>query len=141
MSYLLDTNILSEIRKARPDERVLTWFDAVPAPELYISVMAIGEIRRGVELLRHRGDTHQAEHLAAWLAGLEMAYEDRIIPITGAIAERWGRLNVPDPLPVVAGLLAATALVHTWTLVTRDTGQIARTGVRLLNPFDPPPPA
>lgn len=94
----------------------------------------VGEIRQGVERLRRR-DPNQAKVFDRWLAALRRDYGDRVLPITAAVAEEWGRLNAPDPLPVVDGLLAATAKVHDLTLVTRNTAQVERTGVRLLNPF------
>jgi predicted nucleic acid-binding protein len=94
----------------------------------------VGEIRQGVERLRRR-DPKQATVFERWLATLRRDHGDRVLPITVGIAEEWGRLNVPDPLPVVDGLLAATAKVHDLTLVTRNTGQVERTGAKLLNPF------
>lgn len=134
MSFLLDTNVVSEIRKRAPHPSVLDWFGSVPASELFLSVLVVGEIRQGVERLARR-DPVQAEVFEQWLKQLVAVYEDRIIPVTTDVAEVWGRLNVPDPVPVVDGLLAATALVRGWTLVTRNTGDVASTGVRLLDPF------
>jgi predicted nucleic acid-binding protein len=138
VTFLLDTNVLSEIRKPAADRHVAAWFDAVPTADLFISVLVIGEVRRGIELLRRRRDLAQADALERWLAGLRETYGDRVVPITVDVAEAWGRLSVPDPLPLIDGLLAATAIVHGWTLVTRNTDHVARTGVRVLNPFDPP---
>jgi toxin FitB len=134
MSFLLDTNIVSEIRKKAPNAGVSAWFTSVPASDLFLSVMVIGEIRQGIERLARR-DPAQAQAVNRWLGRLTDVYGDRIVPITAEVAEAWGRLNVPDPVPVVDGLLAATALVHGWTLVTRNVGDVASTGVRLLNPF------
>ena len=134
MSFLLDTNVASEIRKKQPHPRVRSWFASVPTSELFLSVLVIGEIRQGVERLARR-DPAQAEVFARWLKQLVTVYEDRIVPVTTEVAETWGRLNVPDPLPVVDGLLAATALVRGWTLVTRNTADVATTGVHLLDPF------
>ncbi|EWM16357.1 type II toxin-antitoxin system VapC family toxin [Kutzneria sp. 744] len=134
MSHLLDTNVLSELRKKQPDPGVLDWFATVRASELFVSVLVIGEIRQGVDRLA-RKDPAQADVFDQWLGQLTAAYEDRIVPITTEIAEEWGRLNVPNRLPVVDGLLAATALVRDWTLVTRNTADVEPTGVRLLNPF------
>lgn len=134
MSFLLDTNVVSEIRKRAADRNVLEWFASVPAGELFLSVLVVGEIRQGVERLA-RHDRAQAEVFEHWLTQLVAVYGDRIMPVTTEIAEAWGRLNVPDPVPVVDGLLAATALVQGWTLVTRNTADVAATGVRLLNPF------
>jgi toxin FitB len=135
VSFLLDTNVVSEIRKRAPHPTVLGWFASVPASELFLSVLVVGEIRQGVEDLARR-DPAQAEIFEHWLKQLVAVYEDRIVPVTTEVAEVWGRLNVPDPVPVVDGLLAATALVRGWTLVTRNTADVASTGVRLLDPFD-----
>ncbi len=134
MSFLLDTNVVSEIRKREPHPGVLGWFTSVPASELFLSVLVVGEIRQGVERLARR-DPAQAEVFEHWLKQLVAVYEDRIVPVTTEVAEAWGRLNVPDPVPVVDGLLAATALARGWTLVTRNTADVASTGVRLLDPF------
>lgn len=134
MSYLLDTNVVSELRKRSPDPSLLAWYEDVPSRELFLSVLTLGEIRLGVERLR-RKDLAQAESLDRWLSGLSQAYGDRIVPVDAAAADAWARLSVPDPLPVVDGLLAATAHVRNWTLVTRNTGDLARAGVQLLNPF------
>ena len=106
----------------------------VSAGELYLSVLVVGEIERGVERLRRR-DTVQARVYEEWLDRLRWSYAERIIPVTRAIAEEWGRINVPDPVPVVDGLLAATAKVEGMTFVTRNTADVERAGVRLLNPF------
>lgn len=135
MSYLLDTNVVSEARKGeRADPGVAAWLSSVRAGELYISVLVVGEIRQGIERLRRR-DPAQAEAFDAWLGRLLRDYADRVVPVTAGIAEEWGRMNVPDPLPAVDGLMAATAKARGMTFVTRNTSDVARTGVRLLNPF------
>lgn len=134
MSFLLDTNVVSEIRKRAPHPNVLGWFSSVPASDLFLSVLVVGEIRQRVDRLARR-DPAQAAVFEHWLKQLVAVYEDRIVPVTTEVAEVWGRLNVPDPVPVVDGLLAATALVRGWTLVTRNTADVASTGVRLLDPF------
>jgi hypothetical protein len=135
MGYLLDTNVLSELRRRSPDRRVTEWLASVPSAQLFLSVLVLGEVRIGIERLRRR-DPPQAEVLDAWLSRMESAFADRILPVGPAVAEEWGRLNVPDPVPVVDGLLAATAKVHDLTLATRNTKDVARTGVSVLNPFD-----
>jgi len=135
VSFLLDTNIVSEARKPAGDPHVKAWIASVNSADLYLSVLVLGEIRQGVERLRRR-DTAQAGVFERWLAALRRDYADRVLPVTAEIAEEWGRLNVPDPLPAVDGLLAATAKVVGLTLVTRNTGGIARTGVAVLNPFN-----
>jgi predicted nucleic acid-binding protein len=134
MSFLLDTNVVSEIRKPGPDPGVAEWFASTPADRLFLSVLVVGEIRQGIERLARR-DPAQAEIFEHWLSELIGRYGNRLVPITERIAQAWGRLNVPDPVPVVDGLMAATALVHDWTLVTRNVNDVSSTGVRLLNPF------
>jgi predicted nucleic acid-binding protein len=135
VSFLLDTNVLSELRKGkRADPGVVAWFAEAPEEELFLSVLVAGELRQGVERLRRR-DLDAAERLDRWLVALLASYADRIIPLDLRIAELWGRLNVPDPLPAVDGLLAATALAHDLTLVTRNIRDVSRTGVRLVDPF------
>jgi predicted nucleic acid-binding protein len=113
---------------------VRRWFTDAASDELFLSVLVVGEIRQGVERLRRR-DPKQARVFDQWLGDLRRDYGERILPVTAAIAEEWGRLNAGDPLPAVDGLLAATAKVHDLTLVTRNTGQVERTGAHLLNPF------
>jgi predicted nucleic acid-binding protein len=135
VGWLVDTNVLSEIRKGdRCDAGVRTWYEAAPDADLFTSVLVIGEIRRGIESIRRR-DRHQAEALGQWLLRLHGTLQQRILPIDAAVADRWGALNVPDPLPTVDGLLAATALVHGLTLVTRNTRHVKSTGVTTLDPF------
>lgn len=135
MSFLLDTNVLSELRKKeRSHPGVARWFDSLEDEEIYVSVVVIGEIRRGIEAIRRR-DRSAPLVLDRWLKQVITTHGPRILPVDLAVAEEWGRLNVPDPLPVVDGLLAATARVHGLTLVTRNTKDIERTGVPFLNPF------
>jgi toxin FitB len=135
MTYLLDTNVVSELRKRQPDPRVLAWYEGVPSSRLFISVLTVGEIRLGIERLR-RKDAVAAHALDQWLGGLLGAYADHVIGLDVETAQEWGRLNVPDPLPVIDGLLAACARVRGWTLVTRNTADLARSGTALLNPFE-----
>lgn len=137
MTYLLDTNVISELRRRSPDPSVLRWYEDVPSAQLFLSVLTIGEIRLGIERLR-RKDSTQAGALERWFRGLQASYRDHIVDIDVETAQEWGRLNVPDPLPVIDGLLAASAKVRGWTLVTRDTAGLAQSGVALLNPFGPP---
>jgi predicted nucleic acid-binding protein len=136
LSFVLDTNVVSEARKgSRADAGVMSWLSSVAAEDLYLSVLVVGEIRQGIEGLRRR-DSVQADHLEVWLSGLRRRYADRILPIDLEIAEEWGRMNAPDPISSRDGLMAATAKVRNMTFVTRNTSDVARTGVRLLNPFD-----
>jgi len=135
LSYLLDTNVISELRKGkRANADVTAWFADVAEEEIFLSVLTIGEIRRGIESVRRR-DPDSAAALDRWLNLVREAHGDRVVPVDHAIAEEWGRMNVPDPLPVVDGLLAATARVLGLTLVTRNVADIAGTEVLLLNPF------
>jgi toxin FitB len=138
VAFLLDTNVVSEARRPAGDSNVRAWLASVPDADLYVSVLVIGEIRQGIERLRRR-DPAQVGVFEAWLSTLLHDYADRILPVTAEVAEEWGRLNVPDPLPVIDGLMAATAKLRGWTLVTRNVSDLARAGVRLLNPFDPRP--
>ena len=134
--FLLDTNVVSELRKgARADAGVRAWFDEHATDQLWLSVLVVGELRRGVELLRRR-DKRAGKRLSDWLATITTEYGDRIIPITTEVSERWALLNVPDPVPVIDGLLAATALERDLVFVTRNAVDVERTGVALVNPFD-----
>ena len=135
MSFLLDTNVVAEVRKPRPHPGVAAWFASTQGADLYLSVLVVGEIRQGIERLRRR-DPRQAATYESWLATLQRDYADRVLPITQAVALEWGRLNAGDPLPAVDGLLAATARVHGLTLVTRNVSDVGRTGVSLLDPFE-----
>ncbi len=137
MKYLLDTNVISEARRPRGDDRVKRWISSVPVEDLYLSVLTLGEVRRGIGLLEGR-DPVQAEVYEAWLSTVLRDYADRIVPVDAETAEEWGSMNVPSPVPVVDGLMAATAKVRNMTFVTRNTSDVARTGARLLNPFDSP---
>lgn len=132
---LLDTNIVSELRKqARMNAGLRDWWNENQSSELWLSVLVLGELRRGIELLRRR-DESSARALDGWLAGLVDGFGDRLLPVDERIAETWGRLGVPDAVPVIDGLLAATALVHDLTLVTRNVADVERTGASALNPF------
>lgn len=136
MSYLLDTNVLSELRRGHRAHPLLRkWFDATDDRLLFTSVLVFGEIRRGIELLRRR-DPISAAALDQWQHRLIETFGDRVLPVDAAVANQWGLLNVPDPVPTVDGLLAATAMVAGFTLVTRNVKDIRDTGVRYLDPFE-----
>lgn len=137
MSFLVDTNVISEVRKPNGNPNVRAWLASVKGVDLYVSVLVVGEIRLGIERLRRR-DPAQASVYQTWLEELQHDYADRILPITTEIAEEWGRLNAPNPVPVIDGLMAATAKVQGLTLVSRNTTDLARTGVHVFNPFESP---
>jgi predicted nucleic acid-binding protein len=122
MRSLIDPNILSELRKGeRANDGVRSWLaDAVDA-DLFTSVLVLGELRRGIDSIRRRDVPSALEH---WLARLTTTFRDRLLPIDAEIADRWGALNVPDPIPAVDGLLAATALVHDLVVVTRNVRDV-----------------
>lgn len=133
--FLLDTNVVSELRKgARANPGVAAWIAEVDDNALFLSVLVAGELRQGVERLRLR-DATAAAHLDRWCIALIDGYTDRLLPVDARIADLWGRLNVPDPISAVDGLLAATAIVHGLTLVTRNVRHVARSGATLHNPF------
>ncbi|HET9593271.1 MAG TPA: type II toxin-antitoxin system VapC family toxin [Solirubrobacterales bacterium] len=135
MSYLLDTNVVSELRKgSRADANVRAWFGELADEEIYLSVLTIGEIRRGIENVRRR-DPDSAAALDSWLARLGEVHRERILPVDRAVAEEWGRMNVPDPLSVVDGLLAATAKVTGLAFATRNIADVEGSGVELVDPF------
>jgi predicted nucleic acid-binding protein len=126
--------VLAEVSKPRPHARVVAWFDAVPATELFVSVLVVGEIQQGVDRLRAR-EPRRATAYDGWLRRLRTDFADRLLPITEAIAIEWGRLNARTTLPVIDGLMAATARVHALTVVTRNTPDYQRSGVSILDPF------
>jgi toxin FitB len=135
VSYLLDTNILSETRKRQPAVGVTNWIGATPSEWLYVSVLTLGEIEQGISRIRGRGDNEQAADLARWLREVELGFADRILPITLPVATAWGRQQHAQALAVIDGLIAATAKVHSLTVVTRNAKDFERTGVQVLNPF------
>ena len=136
MTFLLDTNVLSELRKKRPDPAVLKWFESTRSADLYLSVLVLGEIRQGIERLRRR-EPSRASVYTVWLESLRRDFADRLLSVSEAVALEWGRLAGAAPsVPPIDGLLAATARVHGLTLVTRNVADVARTGVATLDPFE-----
>jgi predicted nucleic acid-binding protein len=134
VSWLVDTNVLSELRKGdRANAGIRAWFADAREDELFTSVLVLGEIRRGMESIRRR-DLPSAIALEQWLTRLATDFADRVLAVDARVADRWGGLNVPDPIPTVDGLLAATALVHDLVLVTRNLRDVERTGARLCDP-------
>lgn len=139
MIYLLDTNVVSELRKARvgkAHEGVTAWAAKASTASLFVSVVSVQEIEIGV-LLAERKDPRQGEILRVWLENHVLpAFADRILPVDTAVARRSAALHVPDPLPVRDALIAATALVHDLTVVTRNVEDFRRTGVEFHDPWD-----
>lgn len=136
MSYLIDTNVLSELRRKQPDPNVVAWMQVRPRPSLFLSVLTLGEIRRGLERVE---DAKRRQALLDWLeVELPHYFVGRLLDIDAATADRWGRLmaQAGRPLPAIDGLLAATALQHDLTLVTRNSKDFADVGVRLINPWE-----
>jgi len=136
VNYLIVTNIISEVRKgAQCDVNVARWYESIADESLYLSALVFGEIRKGIEGCRTR-DPAQARALEKWLAAVNKAFGERILPIESAVAEEWGHMAARRPLSVVDGLLAATAKVHGMTLVTRNIRNVTGLGVGILNPFE-----
>ena len=134
--YLIDTNVVSELRKGqRADAGVRRWIADCDGDAMYLSVLTAGELRRGVERVRRR-DAEGAMALQRWLANPLETYADRMLPVDLDVADTWGTLGVPDPLPVIDGLLAATARCHGLTVVTRDEEHFRLAGAAVVNPFD-----
>jgi hypothetical protein len=136
LSYLIDTNVLSELRRKQPDPNVVAWMQVRPRPSLFLSVLTLGEIRKGLERVE---DAKRKQALLDWLeVELPHYFVGRLLHIDAATADRWGRLmaQAGKPLPAIDGLLAATALQHDLTLVTRNGKDFADVGVRLINPWE-----
>jgi len=134
VQYLLDTNILSETRKKIPNDKVIAFLTNAHPSAIYISVLTLGELRKGIAQKRPTDPT-TAKVLTTWVDGLEFSFADRILGIDTATAKLWGELSAQRPRPVVDTLLATTAIVHGLTLVTRNTSDVQDIDVKLLNPF------
>ena len=136
MKYLLDTNIISEIRKGpRCHPNVAAWCSNLEEDSLYLSVLVLGEIRKGIEGLRGR-DAGKANELDLWLEQLQTSFQSQILPVDTAIGQEWGRFSSLHTVHVVDGLLAATATAHGLVLVTQNTRDFADLGIQLINPFE-----
>jgi predicted nucleic acid-binding protein len=136
--YLADTDVISELRKhERANRGVRAFFaDAArSAAQIYVSVVTIGELRRGVELLRHRGDADQAALIERWLLAFMREYGGHVLQFDADTAQVWGRISVPNPENPLDKQIAATALIHGLTLVTRNVRHFADLGVEVVNPF------
>jgi toxin FitB len=136
VNYLIDTNVISEIRKKRRcDRNVAAWYASIEDDEIFLSVLVAGEIRKGIELARRR-DPRKATALEKWLKEVDFAFGDRMLPIDRAITDEWGAMSAKCPIPVIDGLLAATAKVRGLILATRNDAQVAELGAQVLNPFE-----
>jgi predicted nucleic acid-binding protein len=134
--FLIDTNVLSELRKERTcHPAVRQWYDSVAEEDVYVSVLVLGEIRHGIERIRLR-DPRGARALDEWIGRITAEFADRLLPIDAEVADKWGHLGLERPLPVVDGYLAATAMVHDLTLVSRDKTGFQNVPVRVLDPFE-----
>jgi predicted nucleic acid-binding protein len=136
VSYLLDTNVLSELVRRRPDARVLRWFQGAPEETLHLSVLTVGELRCGIEGAK---DGTRREKLRVWLErDLAERFSDRLLSITPAVADRWGRLlaEVGRGVPAIDSLLAATALAHGLRMVTRNVRDFRFPGLQVVNPWE-----
>ena len=139
MAYLLDTNVISELRKGeRCNAAVRDWFASLDDEDLCLSVLVIGEIERGIERIRTR-DPKSATRLRRWLSSLSSQFQERILPVTLPIARTWGKMGAPNPVPTVDGLLAATAHTDGLVLATRNVSHIESLDIEWVNPFEQHP--
>lgn len=134
LGYLLDTNVISETRKARANNGVIGFLLGVETAGLFVSVLTLGELRKGVAAKR-RVDPGAAREIEAWVDGIETRFADHVLPVDVATAKKWGELSAGRSLPVIDSLIAATALRHGLTLVTRNTRDVESTGVPLVDPW------
>jgi toxin FitB len=135
VTYLLDTNVLSETRKRQPAAGVAEWIAATPPGRMHVSVLTLGEIEQGIARIRGRGDQGQAAALERWLTDVQAGFEDRILPVSLPVAAAWGRQPQTQPVPVIDALIAATARVHGLTMVTRNAKDFEPAGIPVFNPF------
>jgi toxin FitB len=137
VNYQIDTNIISEVRKgAKCDRHVAAWYESIADVDIYLSVLVLGEIRKGIERARPN-DPAQARALEKWLTDVIKSFGERILPIDQVVADEWGRMSVKRPLSTIDALLAATAKTHGMTLATRNIADVVDLGTDVLNPFEP----
>jgi predicted nucleic acid-binding protein len=137
VNYLIDTNIISEVRKGdQCNPNVAAWYSSIDDGDIYLSVLVLGEIRKGIERARPN-DPAQAGALEKWLGTVTESFADRVLPVDQSIADEWGRMSAKRPVPSIDALLAATAKVHRMTLATRNLSDVANLGADVLNPFEP----
>ena len=138
MRFLLDTNVISALRRgsSRYNRNVATWYEKLDERDIFTSVIVMGEIRRGIEQIRKRNDTEQAEVLERWFQQTTRRFSDRILPVDAAVADTWGKITAIRPVPVDDSLLAATAIEHGMVLATRNVAHVSGLGSQIINPFD-----
>ena len=137
MKYLIDASVISEVRKgARCNPHVAGWYETIDDASIYLSVLVLGEIRRGIERSRVN-DPARARALESWLVAIAKSFTDRILPVDQTVADEWGRMSAKRSVSTVDALLAATAKVHQMTLVTRNISDVADLGAEILDPFAP----
>jgi predicted nucleic acid-binding protein len=135
MRYLLDTNVVSELSRPAPALAVIAWHASVPATSRFLSVITLGELRRGAAVLRRRGRERRAEEVGAWIEGVESEYAGRVLPVDAAVTSTWAELPTPRTLPDHDSLIAATAIAHGLAMVTRNARDFADSGALIVNPF------
>jgi toxin FitB len=136
VKYLIDTNIISEVRKgAKCDRHVAAWYESIADADIYLSVLVVGEIRKGIERARPNNPA-QAHALEKWLTDVVWSFAERILPVDQAVADEWGRMSAKRPLSTIDALLAATAKMNGMTLATRNISDVVDLGVHVLNPFE-----
>lgn len=134
LRYLLDTNVLSETRKRQADAHVMAFLSSTEPTALFLSVLTLGELRKGV-VIKRRSDPDAAERIASWIDGLELSFADRILGLDAATTKLWGQLSAERPRPVVDTLLAATAIIHGLTFVTRNIADVSDIAVKVHDPW------
>jgi predicted nucleic acid-binding protein len=134
--FLLDTDVIAETRRRTPDVNVTAWLDRTDPDAVFVSVLTLGELAKGVAPVGRR-DAAAGAALRRWLDGIRVLYADRLVGVDAEVAEEWGRLSTARPLTAINGLLAATALVHGLTLVTRNGSDLVDSGIAVVNPWEP----